>query len=39
VAAVKAAAERAAAERLLLAEDVQAITAAAEADALARLRR
>ena len=39
VAAVKAAAERLAAERLLLAEDVEAITTAATADSLARLRR
>lgn len=39
VAAVKAAAERLAAERLLLPADVSAITAAAEADTLSRLRR
>jgi hypothetical protein len=39
VAAVKAAAERLAAERLLLPADVAGITAAAEADSLARLRR
>jgi hypothetical protein len=39
VAAVRASAERLAAERLLLPEDVAAITAAAEADTLARLRR
>lgn len=39
VAAVRASAERLAAERLLLPEDVVAITAAAEADTLARLRR
>ena len=39
VATVKAAAARLAAERLLLAEDVAAIGAAAEADSLARLRR
>jgi hypothetical protein len=39
VTAVRAAAERAAAERLLLAEDIEAITAAAAADTLARLRR
>jgi hypothetical protein len=39
VAAVKASAERLAAERLLLAEDVQAIVAAAEANTLARLAR
>lgn len=39
VAAVKAAAERLAVERLLLAEDVAAMAAAAAADTLARLRR
>ena len=39
VAAVRASAERLAAERLLLAEDVAAITEAARADTLARLRR
>jgi hypothetical protein len=39
VAAVRASAARLAAERLLLAEDVAAITAAASADSLARLRR
>jgi Alpha/beta hydrolase domain len=39
VAAVRASAERLAAERLLLAEDVAAITQAASADSLARLRR
>ena len=39
VAAVKAAATRLVAERLLLPEDATAITAAAEADTLARLRR
>ena len=39
VAAVRAAAERLAAERLMLAEDVEAVTAAAAADTLARLRR
>jgi hypothetical protein len=38
-AAVRAAADRLAAERLLLPEDVAAIAAAAEADSLARLRR
>ncbi|HEY8610928.1 MAG TPA: alpha/beta hydrolase domain-containing protein [Roseomonas sp.] len=39
VTAVKAAAERLAAERLLLPADVEAMTAAAAADTLARLRR
>ncbi len=39
VAAVTATAQRLAAERLLLAEDVAAIIAAAQADTLARLRR
>jgi hypothetical protein len=39
VAAVKAAAERLVAERLLLPEDMAAMIAAAEADTLARLRR
>ncbi len=39
VTAVRAAAERLAAERLLLAEDVEAITTAAAADRLARLRQ
>ncbi len=39
VAAVSATAQRMAAERLLLAEDVAAITAAAQGDTLARLRR
>jgi hypothetical protein len=39
VAAVRSAAERLAAERLLLPADVAAITAAAEGDTLARLRR
>lgn len=39
VAAVTATAQRMAAERLLLAEDLAAITAAAQADTLARLRR
>jgi hypothetical protein len=38
-AAVKAAAERLAAERLLLPVELEAITSAAAADALARLRR
>jgi Alpha/beta hydrolase domain len=38
-AAVKAAAERAVAERLLLPEDAEAVTAAAAAGTLARLRR
>ena len=37
--AVKAAAEHAVAERLLLPEDAEAVTAAAAADTLARLRR
>jgi hypothetical protein len=39
VAAIRASAERLAAERLLLTEDVAAITEAARADSLARLRR
>jgi Alpha/beta hydrolase domain len=39
VTAVRAAAERAAAEHLLLAEDIEAIAAAAAAGALVRLRR
>jgi hypothetical protein len=39
VAAVRAAAERLAAERLMLAEDVEAVAASATADTLARLRR
>ncbi|MDB5377315.1 MAG: hypothetical protein JWR00_1761 [Rubritepida sp.] len=39
VAAVRAAADRLAAERLMLAEDVETVAAAATADTLARLRR